>query len=296
MTNIAPWLDREEYPFSHNFLDTPEGRLHYVDEGVGEVILFVHGTPTWSYLWRRAVRELRDTHRCVAPDHLGFGLSDKPSDFGYTVEQLAEHLQQLVEHLDLRDVTLVVHDFGGPIGTTWALAHSDRVRRIVALNTWLWDLSDDRAATNVSRLTRGWLGTALYKSLNLAARFLLPKVAARPMASDVHKAYLNVVPRGRDRVGQLAFARNLGTSVKRDHWRRFQNELGDRVVGLIWGLKDPTAGADALRRMRDALPNARVRELDDVGHFPQEEAPEVVVEELRLALTRGSHGGQDVIC
>jgi len=110
------WLDTKEYPFSSNYLETQWGKIHYLDEGKGETILFVHGTPTWSFLYRNYIKELSKNYRCIALDHLGFGLSDKPKNFPGTPQLHSENLKALIDALQLKDITLVVHDFGGPIG------------------------------------------------------------------------------------------------------------------------------------------------------------------------------------
>src|SRR5688572_15338297 len=110
------WVDREAWPWEGRMVDVGEGRMHVTEVGQGPPILLVHGTPTWSFEWRHVIRELSKTHRCIAPDHLGFGLSDRPADAGYRPEDHARRLQRLVEVLGLERFTLVVHDYGGPIG------------------------------------------------------------------------------------------------------------------------------------------------------------------------------------
>src|SRR4051812_36243093 len=119
-TGDAPWLDRDAYPFSRRSLQLADGRVHYLDEGEGEPVVFVHGTPSWSFEYRALVRELRASRRCIAFDHLGFGLSERPAAFGYRPEDHARVFAELVAALDLQRFTLVVHDFGGPIALPFA--------------------------------------------------------------------------------------------------------------------------------------------------------------------------------
>ena len=119
-----PWLDRDAYPFRSRWVELPVGPLHYVDEGEGETLLLVHGTPTWSFEYRHVISALRGAYRCVAVDHLGFGLSGRPPDAAYTPEAHADRLRAFVEKLGLRRFTLVAHDFGGPIALPLALADS----------------------------------------------------------------------------------------------------------------------------------------------------------------------------
>ena len=152
------WVDREAYPFRSRFIELASGRrVHYIDEGEGDVVLFVHGTPTWSFEWRHVIRALARTHRCVAMDNLGFGLSDRPRDFDYCPESHARMLRAFVERLGLNDVTLVVHDFGGPIGLPLALHEPSIVRRLVVFNTWMWSFADDPEMTRKARHARGRL-------------------------------------------------------------------------------------------------------------------------------------------
>ena len=132
------WLDRREYPFAPHYFVTPVGRLHYIDEGAGRPIVFVHGNPVWSFMYRNQIKALSADHRCIAPDHIGFGLSDKPREWTYLPSQHAANLEALLEPMDLHDLTLVVGDWGGPIGIAYALRHSERVRAVVASNTWMW--------------------------------------------------------------------------------------------------------------------------------------------------------------
>jgi haloalkane dehalogenase len=115
-TDFNEWLDRGEYPFRSRYVKTQYGDIHYVDEGAGKVVLFVHGNPTWSFMYRHLIQGLSEHYRCVAPDHIGFGLSDKPRDAAYLPQFHAENLTAFIETLGLKDITLVIHDWGGPIG------------------------------------------------------------------------------------------------------------------------------------------------------------------------------------
>ena len=117
------WIDRAEYPFRSHHFPTPSGDMHYVDEGSGEVIVFVHGNPSWSFLYRHLIKALSRDHRCIALDNLGFGLSDKPANADYSPRSHSENLTRLIDTLGLKDITLVLHDWGGAIGMGYALEH-----------------------------------------------------------------------------------------------------------------------------------------------------------------------------
>src|SRR5688500_14147607 len=147
------WLDKQAYPFRSHWLALPNGaRMHYVDEGSGDTVLFVHGTPTWSFEWRHLIRALSPHFRCVAPDHLGFGLSERPRDGEYTPEWHARNLADFVHRMGLRDFTLVVHDYGGPIGLPLALDGARLVKRLVVLNTFMWSLKGDAGVVRAARV------------------------------------------------------------------------------------------------------------------------------------------------
>jgi len=123
------------FPFTPHFSEAPGFRMHYVDEGAGEPIVLLHGEPTWGYLYRHFIPPLAEDHRVVVPDHMGFGKSETPQDREYTAKTHVENLAALIEELDLRDITLVIQDWGGPIGGCYTALHPERVKRLCLLNT-----------------------------------------------------------------------------------------------------------------------------------------------------------------
>ncbi|HEU4368844.1 MAG TPA: alpha/beta fold hydrolase [Methylomirabilota bacterium] len=138
----------------------------------------VHGTPTWSFLYRHLVTGLRDRFRCVVPDHLGFGLSDKPPGSAYRPPDQARRLASFVDALGLRDMTLVVHDFGGPIGLAYALEHPENVRGLVLFNTWMWSLRGARQYERVDRVLSGRAGRFLYERLSFSVNVVFRHAVA----------------------------------------------------------------------------------------------------------------------
>jgi haloalkane dehalogenase len=282
------WLDRQQYPFTSRHLDLPAGRMHYVDEGAGPTLLFVHGTPTWSFEYRHLIKALAPSYRTVAPDHLGFGLSERPAGFAYTPEAHADNLRAFVERLDLRDVTLVAHDFGGPIALPLALAPASRIKRLVLLNTWAWPFDDDPDMSRKARLAGGRVGRFLYRRLNASLRLLTPHAYGdrRKLTRAIHRQYLAVFPDadGRSRVlWALARALLASRAHYQDLWQRLER-LRDRPALIVWGLRDRAFLPAQLERWRQALPHAQVRTLAGAGHWPHEEEPAAVVEALRAFL------------
>ena len=168
MDTTPEWIDRSAYPFAPHYLDLPMGRMHYVDEGAGSPIVMVHGTPTWSFLYRKLIAGLARNHRVIAPDNIGFGLSDKPAGWSYRPRDHAANITALVEHLGLRDATLMVHDFGGPIGLAHAIEHPGSVARIVMFNTWMWSLRGNPTVEKASRIVSGPVGKFLYTRMNFS--------------------------------------------------------------------------------------------------------------------------------
>jgi haloalkane dehalogenase len=269
---IPPWVDRREYPFEPRTLDVGAGRMSYVDEGEGSPIVMVHGTPTWSFLYRHLIRELRPRYRCVAPDHLGFGLSDRPPGWSYRPEDQTRNLGRLIDSLALKDLTLVVHDYGGPIGLAYALEHPDNVRRLVLFNTWMWSFAGDRQIERVGRILGGRLGRFLYERFGFSVRVMLRHAIAdrRRYSREIERHYLKAL----DGYATWIYAREvLGSSDWYDGlWRR-RDRIARIPALLLWGMKDPAFGR-YLPRWREVLERAEVVELD-CGHAPPEErAPE----------------------
>ena len=276
------WLDRSEYPFTSKWADLKAGRIHYIDEGAGPPALFVHGTPTWSFEYRHVIRAAMDSSRCIAPDHLGFGLSDRPRDASYTPESHASRLREFVDAIGLDRFALVVHDYGGPIGLPLALA--GRVTRVVILNTWLWPFDDDKEMRNRARIVDGALGRWMYLRLNASLKMLMPSAYAQRtrLTKAIHRQYLEPFQEPTDRVlvlWPLAHALLGSSAFYRELYSRI-DALRNIPVSIIWGLKDTAFRPHQLERWRRELPNASVLVLDNAGHWPHEEAPSEVAEAI----------------
>lgn len=279
-------MDSADYEFKPRRFDVPDGRIHYVDEGTGPAVVLVHGTPTWSYLYRHLIRALSDSYRVVVPDHLGFGRSGKPREADYRPAGHAANLARLLDHLRLEDIVMGVHDFGGPIGLSYAVERPGNVRGLILFNTWLWSLEGTQAE-RASRLLGGPLGRFLYTRLNLSPRVLLKAAFGnrRLLTREVHGRYLEPFALPDEREAPWVLARELMGSAAwyRGLWER-RARITDKPSLLLWGMKDPTFGPAYLARWRSELTDARVVEVPEAGHFVPEEAPDLVAQEVRTFL------------
>lgn len=285
---IPAWVDRREYPFAPKALEVGGGTMRYVDEGEGRPVVMVHGTPTWSFVYRHLIAGLRDRHRCVAPDNLGFGLSDKPAGISYRPGDQAWRLAEFLDELRLEDVTLVVHDFGGPIGLAWAIAHPERVRSLVLFNTWMWSVADDRALAWGARLLGSPLGRVLYERAGFSvsvmwARAIRDRTRYTPA---VHQHYVRALDTPAARRATWVYARELlGASDWYEGLWRQRERLRKIPALLVWGLADPAFGR-FLPRWRTVFDDVEVLELPEAGHAPPEERAPELLPTLRRFLER----------
>jgi haloalkane dehalogenase len=265
-----------------------DGELHYVDEGSGPPILFVHGTPTSSYEYRHLIAALSPRFRCIAPDHLGFGQSSRPSSFAYTPEAHAGVLNEFVERLGLNEATLVVHDFGGPIGLPLALGPNARAKRLIVMNTWAWPLDDDPGMARGAKFIGGPIGRFLYRYANASLRLIMPSAYGdrKKLTPEIHRRYLDVF---RDRDARVLVLHALAKSLlgSRAHYQSLLDRLDtlERIpVLIVWGMKDSAFKPYQLERWRQLLPHATVEEIESAGHWPHEEEPARVADAIRRFL------------
>lgn len=281
---------REDYPFESHWLETPEGRVHYLDEGpadAAETLLFVHGNPTWSFHWRRLIASLKATHRCVAIDHLGCGLSDKPQREHQLAERIA-HLGRLVDELDLKNVTLVAQDWGGAIGLGAMLDRQERLQRILLFNTGAWPPKLIPARIAVCKTP--WLGKLALQGMNLFSLAALRMTLSRKRGLDSATAagYLAPYNNWNNRRAVYEFVNDIPTKPSDPTWQSLAAiderlpELVETPIRLVWGMTDWCFRHDlCLDRFRSYWPQAESFELYDVGHWVVEDAPDDSLQLLR---------------
>jgi haloalkane dehalogenase len=260
---------------------TPVGPLAYTDVGTGPPLVFLHGNPTSARLYRHLLRELAPDYRCIAPDYLGFGRSAAPRAFSYRPSAHATLVETLLRDLDLSEITLVLHDWGGPVGLAYALRHPDTVRRLVLMNTWAWPLAHRPLVQFASRLLDTPMGRAAVERLNAFARVVMPATTgpSSPLWPDWIRTYAAALDSRARRHACWAFARALRTEAAwlRALWTR-RDRVRDRPALLCWGMADPAFGTEAcLRRWQGLVPDAEVHRFPGVGHYvPEEKGPALV--------------------
>ncbi|MFG2126107.1 haloalkane dehalogenase [Streptomyces sp. NPDC048710] len=280
LIDFAP--DRSLYPFESRWFDSSVGRVHYIDEGAGPPLLFCHGAPTWSFLYRQIVKDLRDRYRCIAVDYLGFGLSERPAGFGYTIAEHTAVLGELIDHLQLDGFVLMGQDWGGPIGLGAVTARADRVKGIVLGNTLFWptEAMANRAFSMI--MSSRPMQRRILEQNFLVERVLLAELGRKLTAAEADH-YRTVQPTAEARRGlammpkEIRAAHPLLDQLARD----VPVLLGDKPALLVWGMRDMVFRPNAcIPRIRAAFTDLDVVELPRARHFIQEHAPDAIAEAI----------------
>jgi haloalkane dehalogenase len=303
MVNAAMSFDltpfRDLYPWQGHFFDVGrQVRLHYLDEGSGEPLVMLHGNPTWSFYWRHLVQALSGSHRCVVPDHVGCGLSDKPSDtsYDYVLERRVRDLEALLDHLGLtQNLTLVLHDWGGMIGLAFATRHPERIKRLVVLNTAGFGLPPGRSLPWQIALVRHLpFFSVPVRGLNAFARGAAYTCSTREggLSDRVRAAYLAPYDSWAHRIAVHRFVQDIplregdrSFPVVKEVSDRLE-QFRDRPVLICWGGRDFVFDGHFLAEWRKRLPHAEVHTFPDAGHYVLEDAHEEIAPLVRDFLAR----------
>jgi haloalkane dehalogenase len=277
------WVDSELFPFRSRFVDIDGHTVHYVDEGSGPTLLFLHGNPTWSFVYRNVIDRLRREFRCVALDYPGFGLSTARHGFGYLPEEHAEVVTAFIDHLELQGITLVAQDWGGPIGLAIAEQKPSAFEALVLANTWAWPVAGDLWFEAASHLLGGPLGRVLIKRLNLVVNVLIPAGHRLRRPSGVEMAhYRAALPTPARREAAAVLPRRITAS--RTFLAEVSNRL-DRIDGLptliVWGDADFAFRAKDRQRLEDIFRNHETVVIEGAGHFVQSDAPDRFADAIR---------------
>lgn len=292
-TATTDWTFGGNWPFEPRWFDSADGRMHYIDEGPrdGRPVVMVHGNPTWGYLYRRFVTAVTAAgYRAIVFDHLGFGRSDKPDDAElYRIPRHGDRAEALLESLDLSDATVVVQDWGGPIGLTWAARHPDRVRSLAVFNTFAHRPDAPVDLPLPLRLFRATgVGEVMVKGLHAFVRgFLFRAGLTHPerLSAEDKAAYLAPHPTWSSRTPVLVFPREIPAGPDgpvSDFLGEINRQLvagnGDKPMMIAWPMKDIAFTPDMLDRFWLAdFPSAEVTKVPDAGHYIQEDAHETVI-------------------
>ncbi|WP_031517314.1 alpha/beta fold hydrolase [Desulfofalx alkaliphila] len=287
----------EGFDFHSNFIEIAGYKMHYLDEGSGGVLIMLHGNPTWGYLYRNFIPELSKEYRCIVPDFLGFGYSDKPAGEDYSLQAQSQRLAQFIEKMELNEITLVVHDIGGIVGLAWAAEHKHLVKGLVILNNSgsvpeVWGKSPYLPPWSYIVL---WplripvIGEVMVENLNILHRLVMPLAFSRRdvFTKKIRRGFGYPYRCKADRKAQLSTIRQIPI-LKSDPIYRMLLKTGQMLNGwqvpaqIIWGLKDPSSPPRIIKVLERLLPNHRPSVvLPQAGHFLTEEQPEVVLDKIK---------------
>ena len=280
------------YPFSSHYLEIRGQRMHYLDEGPRDAppVLMLHGNPTWSFYYRNLVKALCGQFRCIVPDHLGCGLSDKPGDdeYDYRLHSRIEDIQALVAHLDLPEpLTLVVHDWGGLIGFAWAVRHPDQVARTVVLNTAAFPLPEDKKMPPALSLVRYTaLGAFLVKRFNAFSGIAARVAFKKPVSREVRHCYKLPYDSPENRIATLRFVQDIPLRPSDPGYDILINTaerlhlLQDKPCLIAWGEKDFVFDTPFLNKWLEYFPDAEIHRFPDCGHYVLEDGGPALIAKI----------------
>ena len=295
---MLPGVEGSLYPFASHYFACGAHRMHYVDEGPKDAppVVMLHGNPTWSFYYRDLVKALRSDFRCIVPDHIGCGLSDKPGDeaYDYTLEQRVSDVGALLDHLGVvENVTLVVHDWGGMIGSLYAVRHPERIARLVVLNTSAFHLPPSKRFPWPLWLARTPLGALLVRGANGFSATATRVCTVKPLSREIRHAYVAPYDSWRNRIATLRFVQDIPLRKKDASYAAVSEaeanigRFANTPVLICWGMRDWVFDRHFLALWEKALPNATVHRFEDAGHYVLEDAGDRIIPLVRAFLQDG---------
>jgi haloalkane dehalogenase len=273
---------KDLFDVEHRFLDVDGARVHYVDEGSGDAILLLHGNPSWSFVYRKIIAALRDECRCIALDYPGYGMSDAPPGYGFTPAEHSAIVEKVVDRLELRDLTIMVQDWGGPIGFGLAARRPELVRRFVIGNTFAWPLDSVARIRAFSWVMGGPIGRALTSAFNFVPWFFLARGLHQPLDPAARAMYMAPWrPRDRRRAAVIAPRQLIRATPYLEEVEAGLARLADRPALIVWGTKDFAFREAERARFEAAFPDHDTVLLDGASHFLQEDAGEEIAAAFR---------------
>ncbi|MCT4641559.1 MAG: alpha/beta fold hydrolase [Bacteriovoracaceae bacterium] len=277
-------LDKNLYPFKSNFLDINGQNYHYVNEGAGDPILMVHGNPTWSFYYRELIKEFCPTHQVIVPDHMGCGLSSKPQDYEYTLENHIQNLETLVKFLDLKNITLVVHDWGGAIGFGLATRYPELIKKVVILNTAAFNLP--KIPFRISLCKLPVVGPFIVRAFNAFAWPATFMTTTKKLDKTIKKHYLMPYDNYNNRIAVANFVKDIPLNDKHPTFKTLddiESRLKDLNIPklIIWGGADFCFNDHFFSKWREIYPDADFRYFKDAGHYVIEDKKDEVIMNMR---------------
>ena len=274
--------NKELYPFKSNYMTLESGaKIHYVDEGEGEILLLLHGNPTWSFLYRDMIKDLKADFRVIAPDYAGFGLSRASKDFGFKADEHAKLMNEFVKKMDLNNTTIMVQDWGGPIGFDIAINQPDRIKAFIIGNTWGWEL--ERVGHKAfSTLFGGYVGQFLSWANNGVVGFFMSTGVEDELSDEVLAMY-DAPFKDRDNRQQThIFPAELWDAdafLSKVH--KGLVTIADKPALIVWGTEDFAFQEPERERFEMIFKNHKTILLKDAGHFIQEDAPHKITDAIK---------------
>ena len=286
---LPDWLTRE-YPFAQNLHSVAEGvSMNYVDHGEGEPVVMLHGNPTWSYFYRNMVKGLSEAgFRCIAPDHVGCGLSDKPQDYPYRLENHIQNLQSLIEKLDLKEVHLVVHDWGGAIGCGWAVSNRAKLKSLTLLNTAAFRSS--RIPMRIAICKLPVIGEFMVRRYNAFAGAAVHMAVQKKLPEDVKRGFLFPYDNYANRIAIARFVQDIPMKPSHPSWQTLTRieellpTLEMKNMQAFWGMKDWCFNKRFLRRWEETFPCLYKEPLKKAGHYLLEDAGDEIIPMIQMHL------------
>lgn len=275
-------IPQKLFEAQHRFLDLDGARIHYVDEGGGDTVLLLHGNPSWSFLYRKIIAGLKSDFRCLALDFPGYGLSDPPPSYRFTPREHSEVLERFVDRLQLKDLTMMVQDWGGPIGLGFGGRRPELVRRVIIGNTFAWPLGTERRLRMFSWIMGGPIGRTLTFAFNFVPRAFFARGFAQKLPAEVREMYLApwrdrsrraaAVIAPRQLIAATPYLREVEASLPK---------LADRPALIVWGLKDVAFRAAERQRFEQLFPTHTTVLFDHASHFLQEDVGDQIARSIK---------------
>jgi haloalkane dehalogenase len=288
-------IDLKDETFEGSFPFIPHYRrihgfdMHYVDEGSGEPVVLIHGDPTWGYLWRKFIPPLSQRRRCIAPDHMGMGKSGTPDEpYPYRLRHHIANLETLLLDLDVRGMTLVLHDWGGPVGLGFAIRHPERIKRLILMNTWAFAPWPGGPLPRLIELIRSERGEkfVLEKNGYVEPALLGTMTHREHLTEMVLRAYQAPFPTPASRRALLCWSRDIPVGESDPSYAEMKSierglfQFGKTPTLLVWGMQDPVLSEPVLHMWQRIYPHATTDEIADASHFLQEDAPDRIVSRI----------------